>query len=403
MCAAGWSLPSWDLTAGYVAGRLVATGHESHIYDQADHDTMHDPHSAWAQAAAAGGIRDGVVTPYVQTPLYAWFVSGLAGRVDFAAFRHIFLILAAISSAALIFVSALQWAPALMHPLWQACLLAGFFFSVPNETAVALGQTHVHFLLLAVLAIIAAQRGRPMSAGALLALAATVKISPAWIAVTWLARGNWRAAASFAAFSAVLLALALLQAGSENTMTFLHGLRHAGHFVTLTFNNDSLASVLLWRELSATTAFNFVLLPMPLWVQLACFCALAASAVGAGVLDRRTPAGGMEIGPVLTLIAATAFTPLAWNHYYIVLVVPLLVILDAARLGAGWKWALVSIAVVVLNFPPLAFTVHAPLWVVALRSQFWAAVMCMGALILLQLSKGRRPSLSRQTFVTRDD
>ncbi len=386
-CAAGWSLPAWDLSASYIAGRLAATGQVDHIYDQSAHNTMADPHSPWAIAAVSGGITDGVVTPYIQTPLYAWLVSPIAGAIGFATFRHIFLILAAAATACLVFAAARHWAPPLARPPWQAGLLAGLFFSVPNEVAVALGQTHIYFMLLAVLAIIAAQRDRAFAAGALLALAAAVKISPGWVALAWLAAGYWRAAGSFAITSAGLLLLAWLQIGGPGLAAYAHGLSHTGSVADLGFNNDSLAAVMMAAWLDQQTAFHDVKPAMPVWVALASAAALFVACVGAGLLDRvrlaRAPGDRVQVGPVVALVAATAFTPLAWNHYFIVLVVPVILFLGAARRHGLWGWAVAAAAVVVLDYPPLAYAVHASVWVVALRSEFWAALICVCALPFL--------------------
>ena len=378
-CAAGWSMPAWDLSAGYIAGRLIATGQGEHIYDQSAGDTMTDPRSAWSRAAVSGGITDGVVTPYIQTPLYAWVVSPLAGRVGFAAFRHVFLVLAAAATACLVFVAAWHWEARLSRPLWQAGLLGGLFFSVPNEAAVALGQTHIYFLLLAVAAIVAAQRDRAVAAGVLLALAAAVKISPGWVAVAWLAAGNWRAVASFAVSSAGLLLLAGLEAGAAGMRAFAQGVGHTANVAKLLFNNDSLACVLLGGRLDEGTAFHDVSFVMPVWVKIVSVGALVVVCAGAGWLDlvrsRRAP-----VGPLIALVAATAFSPLAWNHYFIVLVVPVILFAGAARRGAGWIWAVVAGVVVVLNYPPLAYAVGDSLRVVGWRSEFWAALLCLCAL-----------------------
>jgi uncharacterized membrane protein len=345
-------------------------------------------------AAASGGITDGVVTPYIQTPLYAWLVSPLAGHFEFATFRHIFLVLAAAATACLVFVTARHWAPPLARPRWQAGLLAGLFFSVPNIAAVALGQTHIYFILLTVLAIIAAQRDRAIAAGALLALAAAVKISPGWIALAWLAAGYWRAAGSFAITSAGLLLLAWLQIGSPGMAAFGHGLGHSASVATLRFNNDSLASVLMGAWLDQQAAFHDLKPAMPMWVKLASAAALVVACLGAGLLDRvrlaRAPGERVQVGPVVALVAATAFSPLAWNHYYIVLIVPVILFLDVVRGRGSWVWAVPVAAVVVLDYPPVAYAVHDAIWVVALRSEFWAALICLCALPFLPRLIGQR-------------
>jgi hypothetical protein len=85
-------------------------------------------------------------------------------------------------------------------------------------------------------------------------------------------------------------------------------------------------------------------------------------------------------GGVLTLIAATAFAPLAWNHYFVILVVPVMIFLERWMADGRLQWLGVTAAVCVLNLPPLAATATSPLAVIALRSPFLAALLCILAL-----------------------
>jgi hypothetical protein len=378
----GWNQPGWDLRGEYVAARLVAGGQGAALYDQARYDAARQPNSAWSNAALAGGIADRVVVSYIKTPLWAWVTSPLAAVLQFDTFKHVCAALTSVATAAMVFMAARQWAPRLAAPLWQAGLLAGLFPSVPFFAALVLGQSHVLFVFLVVCACLACLRERPASAGALLAAAAAVKITPVWIAVTWLAAGRLRAAASFALCFGLLLALTVAAAGFVVFANFLQTLHRFGGTVLLAGNNVSFASVLLAGALNEDTAYNWQTVQSPAWVTLLSVAALGGFAVLGGLLDRRP---GPRTGGILTLVAATAFSPLAWNHYYIVLVFPVMVMLDAAR--GAWRpvWGVAVFAVFALCLPPLAFIHGAPLRIVALRSEFWAALLCLGALPVLAL------------------
>ncbi len=383
--------PGWDLRGEYVAARLIAAGRASALYDQAAGDAARQQNSAWSSAALSGGITDRVVVSYIKTPLWSWLMSPLAGAVSFAVFRTIFAALSAMAMACLVFVAARQWAPRLMAPAWQAAILAALFLTVPFFSSLVLSQTHVLFVCLVVLACSAVLSGRPLSAGALLAVAASVKITPVWVAVTWLIAGRARAVAGFALCSCLLVALTLLETGWQIFGTFVQTLQRFSGTVLLSGNNCSLASVLLRKSLNDDTAYRWQTVPFPLWVNLVSLAAVAAVAVIGGLLDRRpgvTPA--LQTGGILTLVGATAFSPLAWNHYFIVLIVPVMLMLDASRGCARPFWGLLVFAVFALNVPPLAFTIGAPLSIVAMRSEFWAGMLCLFALLVLSLYQGKR-------------
>jgi hypothetical protein len=386
--------PGWDLRGEYVAARLIAAGEVSALYDQAAGDAAKQQNSAWSSAALAGGITDRVVVSYIKTPLWSWLMSPLAGAVSFAVFRTIFAALSAMAMAALVFLTARQWAPRLMAPGWQAAILASLFLTVPFFSSLVLSQTHVLFVFLVVLACIAALNDRPLSGGALLALAASVKITPLWIAVTWLVGGRARAAVSFALCSCLLVALTLLETGWQIFGTFVQTLQRFSGTVLLSGNNCSLASVLLGKSLDEDTAYRWQTVPFPLWANLVSVGAVAAVAVIGGLLDRR-PGLPPELrtGAILTLVAATAFSPLAWNHYFIVLIVPVMLMLDASRGPARPFWGLLVFFVFALDVPPLAFTIGAPLPIVALRSEFWAAVLCLFALPALVVLRRKKDVL----------
>jgi hypothetical protein len=376
----GWKQPAWDLRGEYVAARLIAAGQVSDLYDQANEDAAKRQNSAWSSAALAGGIADRVVVSYIKTPLWAWLMSPLAGALTFDLFKHVFAALSAMATASMVYVAARQWAPRLAAPPWQAFLLAGLFLSVPFFAALVLGQSHVLFIFLVICACVAALNGRELSAGGLLAVAATVKITPVWIAVTWLVAGRTRAAVSFAVCFWLLLGLTVAEEGFSIVATFLQTLHRFGGTVLLAGNNASFASVLLAGALNEDTAYRWQTVPSPVWVSLLSVVALGSFAVLGGVLDRVSRQPERRIGGLVTLVAATCFSPLAWNHYYIVLVFPVMLMLDAAR--GRWRplWGVAVFAVAALCLPPLAFTYGAPLSIVALRSQFWAAVICLLAM-----------------------
>ena len=374
------AFPGWDLTASYVAGRLAGTGQIQAIYDLRNApDGVMPP--AWQQAARQGGITDGVVTPYVQTPLWAWVVAPLATLLPFAVYKAVFAGLLAAATLVVLAAATRQWAPGLAGTGAQAMLLAALVLSVPFSQTLVLSQPHILFVCLAVLAAQASLGGRQVLAGGLLALATWVTITPGWLALTWLVAGRWRAVASFAAASCGLAAATLLVSGAGLVVAYIDILQAFSRHVLLSFNNESLATVLLARQLSPATAFDFAMVAQPVWARLLGVALTAGAAALGGLLDRRA-APADQRGAVLVLVAATAFAPLAWNHYFVILLLPALIFLQAWRDGRGLAWALLAVVVLALLCWPIAYTVGAPLAVVARRSAFWAAMLCLAGLVI---------------------
>jgi hypothetical protein len=390
-----WNQPAWDLSAGYLAGRMVANGDIAAIYTRNNPADPAKLGPAWRKAADAGGIT-GQLTPYVQTPLWAIAVAPLAAAVKFSTFARLFAVLSAAAMMAMIQAAARQWAPRVAGPGWQAILLAGLFVTTPCIASIVLGQTHVVFLCLAVCAAIAVLNGQEITAGALLAAAVSVKITPVWLALTWAVAGYYRAVASFVAASAVLLGVTIGIGGVTVFTDYLRSLGRIGNNVLLSFNNDSFASVALGGSLNTDTAFHWVAVPLPLWLKAASVAALASVAVFAGRLDRaRNGDPARQTGAILTLVAATAFMPLAWNHYFIVLILPVMLLIQIRV--AGWRWLNIGLvaAIFALSVPPLAYYIGAPISIVALRSHFWAALLCLAGVMLLDTLRRRHEAVAR--------
>jgi hypothetical protein len=375
--ALAWHAHAQDLTASYLAGRMIGHGDAAALYRPILAAVHWRTDPVWARSVAAAGLAPDDVTSFVQTPLWAWLVAPLASAVDFATFKRIFAVFDLAAIVIIVAAAARQWAPRLWTPGWQIGLLAGLLCSTPLLWSISLGQTHPIFLCLAVLAAIRAAAGKHLSAGALLAAAAAVKITPLWLAVTWLVAGRWRPALSFAAFSVLLAGLAVACAGWPVVAAYLATVHAMSGRMLLAFNNDALAALLLGAQLNDATAFHWHPVALPRWIAALSLALLAACAAGAGWLDRRAPA---RPGAIPTLVAATALAPLAWNHYFIVLILPVMSLLQAWRDTGRALWLGVVVAVVALNVPPLAYGVGAPMFVVALRSHLLAALLCLLAM-----------------------
>lgn len=385
-----------DLSASYVGCRLIASGQAAHLYT---HDPLNfaaiGPDDPW-QSAADQGNYEGFLHPYVQTPLWAYALQPLCTRTDFPLFKQIFSGLAMLCFAGVIGLVAWFWTPDLFHPLPIGVIVLAVWFSQPFQYAMSLMQTHVLFILLALLSLMLAERKRPGLAGLLLACTAAVKVTPAILVLYWLLRKRWQAVASMAAWSAMLLVATVLTTGQPLFRDYLANLHRVSQVLLVAQNNQSFAAWCMGYLYPAAEVKRFAMLPLPHLVRLGSTALTLLCAIAGGLLDRRRPPTAFErrptpqstrapIGALLTLVAATAFAPIAWTHYAIVLIAPVMVLAQAYR-DLRRRWIPPAIILILaLNLRPLATDVvnlHIGR-LSLLRSHFYAEILCILALGVL--------------------
>ncbi|WP_419804474.1 glycosyltransferase family 87 protein [Terriglobus sp.] len=391
-----------DLASSYVGCRLIATGQQDHLYA---HDPKNfaaiGPDDPWQHAADQGGFT-AFLHPYVQTPLWGYALVPLCRHTMWNQFEWIFAVLALLSFAALVFLVGRYWAPALLRPIPLACVLVVLWFLSPFQYSMQLMQTHVFFVLAMVAAVMLADRDRPVTAGLLLAIAATVKITPGVLVVYWLVRRQWKAAAYAAAWSAALWIATRLIAGPQLMATYSATIERISHTLLPAMNNQSLAA--WWMDFFIHVKFDsFRTLPLPNALRLVCSGLLVVTAAAGGWIDRRRDSsltaaeggtidgrrGGASmaapVGALLAMVGATTFAPIEWTHYSIVLIVPLMVLAQMAwSLRAPWLWGVMA-GIVLLNLPPLAqdpYALELGRFAI-LRGHFYSEVICLVALILM--------------------
>ncbi len=381
--------PSDDLTASYVGCRLLTTGDSAHlyVYDPTIFSEIPDD-AAWDAAAAWGGIET-YLHPYVQTPLWAWSLRPLC-RLQFEPFKFIFTLAYLLSFAACLWLAARFWTPALLSPIPMSVLCLGLSISQPFRYAMALGQTHILFLLLVLASLILAERRRPGWAGLLLALAAAVKVTPAALILYWALTRRRTAALSAVGWSAGIALLTLVVA-RPLVPVYLQDLNRIAHILLVSFNNQSLAATWLSH---AGSSSSFLMLPLPASVRIASMLLLLVCTVAGALFDRRqTPAGrNLPFGAMIVLLATTLFAPITWTHYFIVLVAPLMLLWQYGRTDRRHA-IFVGVAVVfLLNCRPLATNMATGSLsrIGLLRSEFYSGILCIFLLALCSLTVSRK-------------
>ncbi|MGY8705799.1 glycosyltransferase family 87 protein [Bradyrhizobium sp. 18BD] len=369
--------PGDDLSSSYVGCRLLAAGRGEHLYDfHPDLFSAVDT-PGWVSAAADAGFT-GVLHPYVQTPLWAWMLQPVCSHMTFGAFAVIFLCIGAVSLAAMIEIVARSWACNFLRPLPLSFLLLATAISTPFQYAMWLMQTHALFLVLTVMALALAERGRAVTPGALLAAACAVKITPGFLLLYWFVGGRFRAAFWFVVFSLILAAMTVAAAGSDLMLAYVQSMRRVSNVLLVAYNNQSLAAWLGYSSDMRADVGNWRMLPLSAALK---FTSLAAAIIGvalSGWMSRRHAWRGAATG--VALISITICTPIAWTHYFVSLIPAVMVLTNAG----GVLPLTIAVATFILNARPIAIDPINPDFgsIAILRSHFFSAIILMIALIL---------------------
>ncbi len=372
-----WRETGEDLSSSYVGCRLVATGHTGvlYVYDAENFANIGDLTGTWEHLGRAGGFN-GYLHPYVQTPLWAYILQPLCDHTQFSAFKHVFLLLVLLSLAGAVWLVGRYWTPAVFSPWAMALLLLGLWFSQPFVYAMFLMQTHALFFFLTIAGLVLAEHGgrgwRSAGwAGLAVACAGAVKLTPIALVVYWLITGRWRAALSTVLWTAVLIAITVGAVGLPLTGAYLESLHRVSRVLLVAQNNQSFAAWAMARFYEPDEVFDINSLPLPTAVRLGSTLLLLLGTAVGGWLDRRragldtapgsnrgivaeTGTAPLPAGAMISLISLTIFAPIAWTHYSIILIAPVMVLLQAMRSLRVWWPLAFLVPLVALNYPPLA-------------------------------------------------
>jgi alpha-1,2-mannosyltransferase len=206
----------------------------------------------------------------------------------------------------------------------------------PERTNLKYGQVNVFLVLLVLVDLAGIERGRhPRLGGALIGIAAGIKLTPALFAVYLLATRRYRAAATagavFAATVAIAFALVPGDAARYWDLSFLDP-AHVGRIQNVA--NQSLLGAL--ARVLGTLSVG------PVWL-------LAAAAVGgAGVAlaARAGRAGQAAQAFALCAVTSLLISPISWSHHWVLAVPALLIALVAAARRWPSRTAVAGLAAV---------------------------------------------------------
>jgi len=241
----------------------------------------------------------------------------------------------------------LGWRPGPIDPIAAAGVIFVSLNFYPTYRAFQCGQVSLLIFALASASLWLLSRGRDGAAGALVGIAAAIKLTPVVLVVYFLAARRYRAAVGAVAAVAASLVFSVAGAGVENHLRFVSGILPALSRGAATFANQSLPGFLARVGMGTTmNVFQFVDEPRWLW-----FLARAGSGtvlLGSILLARRLAVRGGEEGVAagfaLVITGSLIASPISWEHHWVQALVPLAVLIAFAvrqeRLSLSWSAAL---------------------------------------------------------------
>ena len=340
-----------DFKAYYTGALALREGRPDLLYpDPATLNLGVLPDQPWVRFA----IERGVPHPsgYIYPPFLAVVLRPLAALTYHRANQAWFalnLVFFAVSVALLIRLR--PWR--LDLPAAGGVLFASLCF-YPTLRAFQCGQVSLLMLVLLAGSAWALARERDSLAGALVGVAAAVKLTPVVIVLFFLATRRWRAAAWAAAAGAACLALSIGGAGWESHLTFARGILPALSRGAVTFANQSLPGFV--SRLASESSINvFEFVEEPASIRLLGTLSSAAVLAASLYLARRHSLRGDVLGGyALVIVASLIASPISWEHHFVLALIPIAVLLhdgaERGRLSLGTAFLLAcSYALIAAN------------------------------------------------------
>ena len=320
---------SADLLAAWLAGDAVAQGHPALIYPADDTVFTMQPPVEWIARTRELGYA-GEIFPYIYPPLWAWVMAPVARLMA----PETLAVLAHGVNAALLFASLLIARRLCRKPpplaLWLMVGLLAYFGTNAGFLGLYQNQPQILVAFLTLLALERAQNGAPTLGGALLALAAALKLYPVLLAILWLARRQYRPFVAFVILGGTLAALSVAVAGWPLHQRFLELIRMITDSVLITsvnYTTDGLLAQSFWAhaltvvfEQSSDGLRGWLIMAKPasfaFTSRLLQLMALAALFWLGRRLSRRPEADPAAFwGAAMVILSLTS--PLSWAYHYL--------------------------------------------------------------------------------------
>ena len=396
-----------DFSPYYVAGQLLAEGRASELIPLPAEGLMTSSSPPFLANFQRYFFPDSKsATGWIYLPGYAWLFRPLAGLEFPVAARLWLLINALLSIGAVALIAwARPWQGDECYGRWRLAWIVFFGLTFqPVLDNMWHGNISALILVVFCLSYLLLRRGHNGLAGLALGLIVMLKFYPALIVLYFVWRRNWAYVAGALLGAAAIGVLSWLTVGAESLI------RYAGLIVAeleaggvAAFNNQSLTGFLL-HALTQGDVNGWEDVTVPLAVTVLRYAAILVLVGAAAWAMRRRPeqvstpiaAQDLDLGLIIGVMLLIA--PATWYHYYVWLLLPVIIVFDSLWLNPTTRWRLVAFAVAyglivvqgIAGVRAVAPEAIQAVWLlrVLLSTSFFGAVLLFG--LTLRLRAGLR-------------
>lgn len=320
-----WNFWAADLSALWFAGYFYHLGEMGQVYASPERFFGEDMPPSWVMTLASLGHAGEHIFPFVYPPIWAALLAPVAGALDPLTFFNIVYVWHVIVIIWAVFLAFRIAEVELPVFIWAAISFGLLWGSFIAMSAIIHNQPQITVTFLVILAVERLKAGRSVTAGAVLGLAAAIKLTPLFLVILFLWYRDWRAIFAFGIVSGSIGALSFLIAGPELHWVFLEKLKIISSQIAVMKVNFTVETFLFEMHafLTGTPIGNEVPIDQfpvdePLWITVATKLLMAAflgwTLFACRNLDR---ADTFRILPVSLMLIATLFGPLGWTHHYL--------------------------------------------------------------------------------------
>lgn len=311
-----------DLSAVYMAAAMAGTGQEAAVYAAPPqfYGLQTDPR--WLAHLAEFGAQSRITLAYVYPPLWAWALAPLVGEMaPMTFFRGALVIELAALGLSVLLAWRLAGRGRIGWPAWVLLSLVIGFATSPLHLALLHHQPQILVVALMLMTVDRLLAGNAAQAGAALAVAAALKITPALLLLLFVPRPRRIGLLTFAITGGLLTGASVLLAGWEAHLAFLDQVRLAGSHVLTSAASSGMDWILTVLATDAAPVFEdgrIQIRAKPGWIDPVLIAALIGTTIALMRLSRRVPDPART--PLLGagLIFATALIlPPGWSHYFL--------------------------------------------------------------------------------------
>ncbi len=352
--ALGGNAPA-DIVSPYLAGWFFGHGQQEFIYGFAPAEMFtYAPPEAWLDVAHQRGFVGDVLYPYLYPPVWAALMAPVAAWLTIPEFTHWVYILHLLSIWGSIFLAWKIAGKVLPFPVWSMASFVLVLGTAPALDAMTENQPHIFIVFLMLLALERVQAGKSLFAGAVLGLAAALKLFPFILILIFVFKRDVRGASAMFLVVLFFAVLSFAMGGLDLNLTFVENLRATSDLVYISQNNWSFSSLVfqVYAFLSGIEIGSIELrytAMLPPWISLPSL-AIWASGTGYWLWKAEQGAGGQR-GLALSIAFTwmAFFGPLGWPYYFL----PLFYLLPQLLNYLTMRQGIIFFAVVIVSFHPI--------------------------------------------------